>query len=1088
MITELTRATLAGRRFLFGNVGEHPWTDRLVLAEDGAISGYQHPNETTWEILGDNLVFRSASGDITNEFRLMTLDRGRVSFRGGGPGGTDPVRHLTEYNPVASVPASVAIEHPLSERRGHDLAVLIRSYKCDAKYHDLQEKLERNRSGFDLFSIIDETHGRPNVPDTNVVWHSVTACRELGLTQDHPALLYHGSDFPFYFALRELPNYQHYLLVEDDVDTVSGDARFLNELAGILRDQPEIDFVGLRYAKLGPPSKIRAVCAKVFPDRDLYYTFFPFVVLSRRAAAYLFSQRLLEATRQAPPEDFMSCECFVASALMAGGFNCIDLNVLRPGSYEFSSMAMQIGDNTVGRPMGYDISPELTAPVEIVHPFYTAEEYADRAFRRFIIDGRNNQAGLEAELSKPWAAFVPRRLKDQLHAGRRPRQMQSRNRRVVFVGNCQARRLQEFYRDHLASFSEDTTECVVSYEPLSKRVQEILKSADVIVAQAVDSEMPVDVSKIDVSANVIWYPNVTGVFLWPYSSEAHIRNQSLPWFHDGPYGDQFGDRWLNRAIAANLPPEDVVDQYLELDIAKKINLDRLFELHIDRAHQRDARTDFALTPIIERCFREERLFLTPANLDLPLFIPLARGVYEQLGAPAREVDRVLDSLWRSVFPALDLPVHPSVARHFGLKFITPETRYRVPGGERISFTEWVSRYVRYQWNDDLLQGLHAAWKVHEAGADADTALALLRRGLDGTSGSAVAYDCIARLLLLNGDEAGAFEAVRQAAAAEPDSPGYRANVAHFLARKGALEDAESHIAPVTRQWPNYVDGWVRLARIRGQRGDGPGAMQAITRAAALAPRNPDVVFQQIFLAEKYADADEQLRIYRQAAGLAAKHARLARQLADQWSRIRHFPEAAEMYRAAIEIDGDDPELFARLAQALSGSGDVEGETAALQRAIELKPDTPRQYEHVAHVLIERGQLTEADAVLTNAVRLAPPDPGVLHLRALLFIHLQRPDAALEAAEAAAALAPDDPHIAARRAFILMELGDYAAAERILVETIAAHPDLTSLHGVLGELLLRQQRRDEARRAFNEALRGEPNHEGYQTRLKQLVEA
>src|SRR5580698_5909279 len=146
MITEVTRAALAGRRFLFGAVDENPWTDRLVLAEDGAISGYQHPNEATWEILDDNLVFRSVSGDVTSEFRLVTLDRGRVSFRGSGAGGTGPVRHLTEFNPFAFVPASVATEHPLSERRGHDLAVLIRSHKCDAKYHDLREKLERNRS------------------------------------------------------------------------------------------------------------------------------------------------------------------------------------------------------------------------------------------------------------------------------------------------------------------------------------------------------------------------------------------------------------------------------------------------------------------------------------------------------------------------------------------------------------------------------------------------------------------------------------------------------------------------------------------------------------------------------------------------------------------------------------------------------------------------------------------------------------------------------------------------------------------------------------------------------------------------------
>src|ERR1700722_15736032 len=271
MITKLTMPMLSGRRFRFGQVGERPWTDRLTLAEDGGISGYQHVNEATWEILDENLIFRNTSGDVTSEFRCLTLDDGAISFRTQHPGEAGAARHLTEYDPYAAVPGSVAIEHPLIEKPSKDVAVLIRSYKCDAKFHDLKRKLETNRLEFDLYSIVDETQGRPDIPDVNVVWHSLSACKEIGLAYDRQGLLYLCSDLPFYFALRELPHYKHYIMIEDGVDLIRHDAGFLNEIAVLLRGQPELDLAGLVFHKIWPVHAWHGAGAKVYPKRAIHY-------------------------------------------------------------------------------------------------------------------------------------------------------------------------------------------------------------------------------------------------------------------------------------------------------------------------------------------------------------------------------------------------------------------------------------------------------------------------------------------------------------------------------------------------------------------------------------------------------------------------------------------------------------------------------------------------------------------------------------------------------------------------------------------------------------------------------------------------
>src|SRR6185437_5810672 len=114
--------------------------------------------------------------------------------------------------------------------------------------------------------------------------------------------------------------------------------------------------------------------------------------------------------------------------------------------------------------------------------------------------------------------------------------------------------------------------------------------------------------------------------------------------------------------------------------------------------QRDQQSGSAIAEVIEKQFTDIPLFMTQANLETALFQPLATGVYEQLGISTSAIEAMFKTLWRSPFPIADQPIHPSVAKHFGLKFITPETRYRTFSGERLTFREWISRYARYEWN------------------------------------------------------------------------------------------------------------------------------------------------------------------------------------------------------------------------------------------------------------------------------------------------------------------------------------------------------------------------------------------------------
>lgn len=754
-------------------------------------------------------------------------------------------------------------------------------------------------------------------------------------------------------------------------------------------------------------------------------------------------------------------------------------------------------------------------------------------------------------------------------------------RKIVFVGNCQGRRLQALYEESFAYLNGDTTDFVVSYYPPTDQTYHTLRTADVIVAQAINSEHPVDVRKIDTSARIIEYPNVTGVFLWPYAGVKHIHNETLPHYKWGPF--EQGDRWLNERIQAGIPSADIIDEYRNLDVPKAANLDRLYEIHIELARERDARTGFDITSLIERQLSDAKLFKIPENLELPLFRALARGVYERLGVPISAIDRGLDRLWRAPFPPDDLPVHPSVARYFGLKFITPATRYRYCTGEQFAFDEWLERYVRYEWNDALLQA------INQTPADADARLCLLQEGLQASAGSDTGYATLAHLQIQKGDSAAALETFRKLETFDPTNPAAPINVAHQLAERGELAEAEQHVRAVTLTWPYHADGWARLAVIREQRGNGPGAIKAIQRAVALEPRTVHLLAHYVHLcvhfgrtmdafeafhnaiaidpnnvsvraacarleadhgrfqdalthieqairlapgnsellagkaeilvrsgnleaaAAGYVEAlalapdngqlhvahalllielgryQQAMEVVRSAVRLNANKSVLLGQLADRLARSGRLTEAAGMYREAIERDWTNAELISGLGQLLLRQGDTVGAVLALHRALQLRPHDPSLYCQVAELMLIHNDVASAATTLDTARRSAPPDAHVLGLQALVRLRQGKFPAALEAVTAALDIDQHNPHLTARRALVLSEMGDYVDAEQVLNKAIAILPTAGGFHALLGTLMLRQGRKSDARVAYREALRYEPDHVGYRSQLEALAE-
>ena len=288
---------------------------------------------------------------------------------------------------------------------------MVRAHFIDDRVRELMRHLGRDRRGFDLFLTFDETHGAPDIGLPNVMRHSLARCAEIGLTQRNARLMWWCSDFPFYFALKDIPNYRYYVLIEYDVFLTEQNASLLNDLSDILLSGRggQVDGVLTRLRPEAPQADHPLYASAFSRFNTTYTSFFPFVVLSRPAASFLYAQRLIEAARD--PEAVAHAEAFVPSHLIAGGYACVDLYALLPRSYRIELMMLS------GRQFGLPRSmvDGFEGVSRMIYPVYSDEEFVRRMLGRHREERQKKY--LIGRLDSGEFDQLPEQLRADLRAG-----------------------------------------------------------------------------------------------------------------------------------------------------------------------------------------------------------------------------------------------------------------------------------------------------------------------------------------------------------------------------------------------------------------------------------------------------------------------------------------------------------------------------------------------------------------------------------------------------------------------------------------------------------------------------------------------
>jgi Flp pilus assembly protein TadD len=275
-----------------------------------------------------------------------------------------------------------------------------------------------------------------------------------------------------------------------------------------------------------------------------------------------------------------------------------------------------------------------------------------------------------------------------------------------------------------------------------------------------------------------------------------------------------------------------------------------------------------------------------------------------------------------------------------------------------------------------------------------------------------------------------------------------------------------------------------LARAQRQAGNAAAATAALKPLADKLPANANAIGDP-----------------RPAAGIAMEYGsllldagRAAEAVPFYQKSTSYYPRNADAWKGlarALDAAGRKPEAQKALAQAAELAKPPVKAAAAAPAAPSQAPNQAAAAEQPlspglqkAIQLMGEGQLEPALAAARQETGISK-DPRARMLEVRLLLSLKRPEEALKAADAALATAPNNPDYVYLRGASQMALLHYSSAEQDLRKTLQLQPRHLPAMDDLAVLLLRLNKKDEARKLLQQVLQINPQDKVAAANLEKL---
>lgn len=553
--------------------------------------------------------------------------------------------------------------------------------------------------------------------------------------------------------------------------------------------------------------------------------------------------------------------------------------------------------------------------------------------------------------------------------------------KIVFVGNCQAGALRALFYRFVQPHTGDESGLVASYERLTDADRAEIQTADRLVVQAQDFTAKSGDLDLPSGVPVHRFPVVSAGFLWPFGGRERPGNKSETGLPSGPYPIQLGNSYLNRLLRDGVDPAEAAQRYIDLDFSTVTDLDRLYNIAITKQKRMDEAFGFDVATIIADHFRDEALFLTPYHPETRIIKHLAVTLFHAMGVPDAIIDRLIRLQNNSTLPPSESPIHPAIARHFGLSYIPGDKTYRFHAEGAYGFEEWTRRYLDGTWNRPLAEGI---LRTHQHRPPAPTA-ELLREGLRLSPESGPGWAALAQNLFRQGNRQGAVTAARKATQVDPENPRVLADLGtmlfHIGDHRGAVHPYRRALAidPTMRDVRRLMPQALTHAR------QFPAAL-AMVRDQIADPLEPPTSEQLSLLARlesRAGDAGRAMACAEQAVEVQPVHPSALTTLAELLTRQGRHREAQFCLRQVLESRATNPGALYALARSCHATEDFEAALDAIRQAIAIDAHQASYHALLSRILARQGRFEDAEQASADALALKPDDEALArHLAAL----------------------------------------------------------------------------------------------------------
>jgi tetratricopeptide (TPR) repeat protein len=620
--------------------------------------------------------------------------------------------------------------------------------------------------------------------------------------------------------------------------------------------------------------------------------------------------------------------------------------------------------------------------------------------------------------------------------------------KLLFFGTCQAESLCNIYNSFLREDNGPPAHYLSSNRPLTSEHTTLLADADLIINQVFSFEQMSVLPRDGLRARIIDFPHMAGIYLWPYATEEHINRRYFPTAKSHPYDAEIGDAFLNRVIQEGLAPSEAAERYLSLDILKVARIPRRTEMIADQQRAREAATEVRVADFIEQNRHKPDLFLTRGHPNLELLLHTADQVFEIAGVPRSLIESLKFTMIRVPDHSAQAPIHPRIAEYFGLSFVGRDPRYEQFHGH-YTFTEYCQRYVQYEWNQGLVEGIYLAERRQD-----DLALGYLTDGLRQEPTSAQAHNALGRVLGRLGHTNQALVSFKAACDLDPNNPNFAIDYSNRLSQGNQLNEALAELQRVSVLYPSWPRLNLELSHLLSKMDRvGPAA-----EAAELAIR------------------------------FSSKRGALLPHLGRLLVRQRDFVRAFEAYEEAIKINPNDAASYHGFAQALLQAGKIGDALVRSREAARLAP-SEISYLYLHADLLNRLDRPEEAISVYELVLDINPDERQAHVA---LAHIQARQDRLNEAIGHGVRATDidrnDRHLLVHLSNLFVRTGDLEQAVRCCIDAIAIDPRVADTHHSLSRIMVLQNKPGEAIYAALMAVAMDPERPEFRQNLESLQAA